>query len=117
MKRTKQTTDEIEWIKRGRGSLRIVLGGTLRVIKPNQRFMASPDQIPESFKDLIKPVEAFTEDQLPEVVETTPLKYELQQRGETGPWWDIVDSQGKVVNEKALRLDAANKFITELLAK
>ncbi len=109
MERTKKVdTDKIRWVKQGGGSLR--LHG--RIIKPGQRFNARLDEIPEGFRDVIIPL-----DKLPVEVEenvvATPAEYKLKQRG-TSTWYDVVDGNGKVLNEKAMRRTDALELIKVL---
>ncbi len=60
MERKKKPRDDerIRWRKIGGGSL--VLGK--RFIKPNQVFLARPDEIPKGFLDCIKPLEDLPEE-------------------------------------------------------
>ena len=102
MERTKKANpDTIRWVKQGGGSLR--LNG--RIIKPGQRFDARLDDIPEAFRDVIIPLDKLPvepEDNLAAV----PAEYKLKQRGTT-TWYDVVNSKGKALNEKAMhRTDA-----------
>lgn len=95
----------IRWKKIGNGSHRF---GN-RIIKPGQIFSAYPDQISETMRTFIVPV-----DELPEEEVVIPVEsfYKLQERGKG--WFDIVNSQGKIINENALRRDAALKYIQNI---
>ena len=83
-----------------------------KIIKPGEVFSALPSQIPEGFRDVVVPV-----DDLPEEVVMTPkvaeIEYTLKSRGQGG-WYDVVDSNGKIVNDKALKLTDANQLISDL---
>ena len=96
---------KILWKKIGKGSHRI---GN-KIIKPGQTFYAYPDQISETMRTFIVPL-----DELPAEEIVVPIEsfYKLQERGKG--WFDIVDSKGKVINENALRREAALKFIQSL---
>lgn len=112
MKRTTATEGRIQWKKLGRGSLRL---GNGKIIKPGQEFWAFEEEIPLAFRDLIKPLGDLPKTKV-EKVEAAPLEFTLKRRSKTSPWWDVMDLNGKKMNEKALRLDGANKLIDELTA-
>ena len=102
----------IRWKKIGGGSLK--LGG--RLIKPEQIFKANPDEIPEAFRDVIIPLDEIKEKQLSEeaIPDGKIAEYTLQPRANSKLWFDVVDSQGKVLNEKALKKEVAEKLIADL---
>ena len=103
---------KIRYKKIGGGSLRF--GG--KIIKPQQIFKARPDEIPEAFKDVIIPLDEVKEKQLTE--EAIPAgkvaEYILQPRANSKLWFDVVDSQGKVLNEKALKKEVAERLIADM---
>lgn len=83
--------------------------GRGRIIKPNQVFEATEEEIPKAFRDVVVPV-----DPLPQEAPLPVLSGGYQVRSRAPGWYDVVDSQGKVVNESALRQDAAQKLIEDL---
>jgi len=98
------------WKKTGGGSLR--LRG--RIIKPGQVFRAYSHEIPDSFKDVVIAIdgqESVTEDKK---VEAVALEYKLQPREGGGGWFDVVDTNGKRINEKACKRQAALDLIATL---
>ena len=97
---------KIRWKKLGGGSFRTRNG---RIIKPNQVFEASVEEIPKGFRDVVVPLEALPQDK---PLEVPPGNYQLRSRG--AGWYDIIDAQGKVVNENALRQDGARKLLEDL---
>jgi hypothetical protein len=106
------TDGKIWFQKKGGGSLRI-FG---RIIKPNEKFKARPQDIPESFKDIIVPLEKY--DVAEEVSVKQPAKlvnpvYTSKLREGTD-LYDVVDSKGKVLNDKALPKDVADRLISDL---
>ena len=118
MKRTKKVKKEaviindgkIQWIKKGRGSLKI--GG--KVIKQNQKFWAHSDVIGKGMRDLIIPLSTLPEEkklQLKEKEGKTP-KYEKVKKSHG--WYNVIDQFGKVVNEKGLREEDADTLILSL---
>lgn len=121
MERTKNVEvpveEKVRWKKLGGGSLR--LGG--KIIKPGQVFDAFPSQISKAFRDLVVPTNgrvdwdtAKPEPKLPPVAVTKPV-YELKPRGKSKSLFDVVDGQGKALNEKALTKVIAEKLIEDLL--
>ena len=94
-----------------------------RFIKPGQIFMAYPSEIPKSFRDLVLALSGDgkweqtkkEEESPPAPVKVTKPLYTIQPRGKSALWFDIVDAQGKVINEKGLKKEVAEKFIEDLL--
>jgi len=85
------------------------------LIKPNQIFKAYARDIPRAFRDCIIPMEGGTyeETNIVEEIKTDgkPIfKIEPKGRG----WFNIVNADGKVINEKALRDDEAKEMLKEL---
>jgi len=111
MERTKVelTNEKIQWKKIGGGSLR--LNG--RIIKPGQIFDAKPSDIPTGFRDVVVPLEPIREKAEPPI-EVIKVEYTLKQRGKSPLWFDIVDSNDKVLNEKALKKAEAEQLIVDL---
>jgi len=97
-------------------------GGSLRfqgkIIKPNQEFWADPIDIPETFRDIVIPVDPLGLEKKKETVEEvkegeSSVVYSLKHRG--GGWFDVINSEtGKVINEKALPKGEAEKLIESL---
>ena len=110
MERTnKPASGTIRWQKIGGGSFRL----KNRIIKPNQKFSATEDEIPQAFRDVVVRL-----GDVPAAAETPPIKavdssYTLKARGKGG-WYDVVNSSGKVLNEKALKKEVAEKLIEDL---
>jgi hypothetical protein len=118
MERTKKNEPEkIRWRKTGGGSLRIRLDGKDRIIKPGQKFSARVEDIPEAFRDTVLPLD---EGEYKEVVGKSEKvegavkpEYFAQHRG--GGWYNIVDANGKKVNEGALKREEAEAMIAKLM--
>ena len=114
MERTKNPGEDtgaklIWWRKTGGGSFRL----GRRIIKPNQKFKAAEHEIPKAFRDVIIPLQ-----DLPSKVPVAPIKgiepvYTIKPRG-SGGWYDVVDTKGKALNEKALKKDIAEKLVADL---
>jgi hypothetical protein len=109
---------EITWRKIGGGSLRFIRG---KIIKPNEIFSATPDEIPDSLRRYVIPME-----QLPEpdpiipvksfvVQEKEPATYEMKKQN--GGWYNVINTvSGKSINDKGLREKAARQLVEELNA-
>jgi hypothetical protein len=107
---TLPTDNRIWWRKVGGGSLRI----GKRIIKPNEKFQASPEDIKPAFRDLVVPLEDVPEiagNKVPTVIKS---EYKLQPRGKSNTWFDVVDKNGKVLNDKGMQKDKAEKLIKDL---
>lgn len=132
--RTNQDTTLPRWKKIGGGSFRV----NGMIIKPNEIFHMAEKDIPTAFRDLVVPL-----DEKPVQVEQKkkPLKKEVavtvekaakKEEAETKQthvdeavfrlderrvgWFDIVDEEGKRINEKALRKEKAEELLAQLLA-
>ena len=115
MERTKKivvkTTDETPWWQKvGGGSLRI---GN-KIIKPNERFQAAPEDISEAFRKFVIPIggnsgfkaSAKGTKENPVQVKANKPVFTVKSHG-TGKLFDIVDNKGKAVNDKPLKEEAA----------
>lgn len=100
----------IRWQNTGGGVLFLKDG---RKIKSGDVFFASPNQISLAFRDTIKPLDKMVN--MDDVIEKTAVKttYNLVRRG-AGNWYDIVDSNNKIVSEKALQKEKALEYIKNL---
>jgi len=111
-----QNPDEVKirFRKVGGGSLR--LGN--RIIKPGQVFTAAPKDIPKAFRDLVVAVggnfDFAKPAPLPPPVVGKKPTYKLQPRGESKTLFDVVDAQGKVLNDKGLKKEIAEQLIEDL---
>ena len=92
-------------------------GGTFlwnnHFIKQNQVFLAYPEDIPKQFRDLVVPLEEIVEPLaiLQKVEIDNSIIYTLEE--ESGKW-NIIDSQGKKLNERLLTLEEANRILKAL---
>ena len=114
--------DIMTWKKIGGGSLRF----NGHIIKPGQTFQATRDEIPKAFLDTIVPTDFIKGDPtsprrkpaqgstITPIVNAPEVVYTVKARG-TGGWYDVVDSNGKALNEKALKKDIAEKLAHDLL--
>jgi hypothetical protein len=102
---------KIKWKRIGGGSHRLP-NGTL--VESGVPFDATPEEIPKAFRDVIVPVnpeelQALLE---PPDIDPAPSLYSLKSRGPKA--WDVVDGQGKVINEKPLTKAGAEELIKSL---
>lgn len=101
------TPKPIRWKKIGNGSF--ILNN--RYIKPGQTFMATVEEIPKAFRDVVVPVEGLPEDPLLNVKKSS--NYSIVEIEGTNTW-NIVDGQGKVLNEKPMVRIEAEKLLKAL---
>ena len=116
----KNNPNAILWHKTGGGSLHITINKKVKIVKPGEKFYAEPHEIPEAFRDVIIPidskgqrvsVEVATEQEKVEEAEAKVV-YNLKHRG--GGWWDVVNEEGKAINETALKKDKAEELLNSL---
>lgn len=120
MKRTKKSVSEdkdakvLSWKKNGGGTFYL---NKNRIIKPNEVFQATEDEIPLAFRDNIVSVDS------PGVIPkkaTKPkpvvnVEFTKKERENSKGWWDVFDQNDKKVNENALREDEADSLIAKLM--
>lgn len=115
----RKKVDGIWWRKINGGSVALTIGGKRKKIKPNQKFVAAEEEIPMVFRDSIIRLDGVDMTQskpedknkpIPEEVEKP--EYSLKQR--SPGWFDIVDANGKVITEKALRKGDAEKAVEDM---
>ena len=84
-----------------------------RIIKPNQIFMAHPDEVPKGVRDVVIPLDDLPEEEFV-VAPVQSTVYDIVERGTKG-WFDVVEPvSGKALNESALRRAAAEELIAAL---
>lgn len=95
----------LRW-KKLNGSLRL----PNRIIKPNEIFLARRSDLPKAFMDNIMLLDETPVTATKKVVKT--LVYSLSKRDDG--FFNIVDSNGKVLNEKPLKESAAKVLLEDL---
>lgn len=98
----------LRWQKIGGGDLHIAN----HILKPNERFWAARESLPQGFLDSIIPLSELPDKKEEVKMEPNELGYKIKPRG--GGWYDIVDDNGKQLNEKSMRESEANKILAEL---
>ena len=99
-------SNKVWFTKLGGGILRLANG---RIIKPNQRFQIDPREIPAAFMDTLKAEDPEkAEEVLSNKVDVVPTVYEIKE--DTPGWYDVVDANGKAINEKKLRQGQAESL-------
>jgi hypothetical protein len=95
---------EIKWKNTGGGKFRMRNG---KIIPPGGVFFAASVDIPKAFRDTIKPMEPEPE------LTVTPIKvtYSIERKGS---WYHVMDNNGKQVNEKGLKKEAAEAMLNAL---
>ena len=124
---------QLQYKKIGGGSARLVLSGRRKIIKPNQRFFAFPEEIPAGFKDTIillegqaAPAAASKGKQEPVEkvfkVRVRPKNDEdpdpgVNKKGKAKKWYNVVNKDNdKVMNPEALTQAEARKLADSLNA-
>jgi len=100
------------------------IDGRIRIIKPNEQFSAAEHEIPEGFRDRVRRLDAGPKEVLapppkappvePVEVEETPTELEYFVEPRSPGYFNVVDKNGKVMNEKALRAAAAEELVKSL---
>lgn len=132
MRRTIVDTEKVKWVNKGGGSFYANINGKVKIIKPGEVFSASLEDIPDSFRDVLRlvPPEVKVASEIkptpkpvvnptpvePVVEEKTPTVLEYSVVTRSAGYFDVVDKNGKVVNEKALRAAAAAELVESLKA-
>ena len=105
--------NRIEWINRGgpfytRDRTRIIKG---------QKYMATPEEIPEAFRDTQKPVDPVTASIAlkPKEIEQARPSFRIEQRGNT-KFYDIINEKGKRMNERNLHREDALDLLSQLMS-
>jgi len=102
------TEGEILHIKIGGGSFHF----KGKIIKPKQTFLADPDEIPKGFRDIVKPIEDKPENRKKPKVPAVPTYKKVKiEKGDKKGKWNVVNSDGKVLNEKPLNEKDADALI------
>lgn len=122
MERTKKADpDAILWKKIGGASVHLTIMDRPKIVKPGETFYARVDEIPTAFRDMIVPVDPLgSKVTVKEAVEAVKIEeaeaksiYNLKHRG--GGWWDVVNEDGKRVNESAMKKPEAEELLNSLL--
>jgi hypothetical protein len=108
-------SDRIRWRKIGGGFLRL----PNRIIKPGDIFEASPSDIPKAFRDQVIPLDPVelvrVEEKPAEALQPKEeFTYEKRKRG-SNDMYNIYDSRGKKINEKALTSEEADMYLEALM--
>lgn len=101
----------VRWIKRGGGGLSLRDG---REITAGE-FTAHPDDIPQAFRDIVARADGMEPEE--PLVPTSPppvnTTYSIKTAGLPGKF-NVVDGQGKVINEKGLTAAEAKTLLESL---
>lgn len=105
---------KLRWRKVGGGSLRVNIGGVKRIIKPGEVFSADLEELPKSSMDLLVCLDSAD---LQKVVKSekarepfVPVVYTLKKVKGTD-LWNLIDSEGKALNEKPLSKVSAEELL------
>lgn len=98
---------KIRWKKIGGGSFRMQSG---RIIKPQEVFTASEDEIPKAFRDVVIPLDELPKEPPLEIVDPG---FEIRSSGPG--WYKIYSKDGKCLTDKAMRQAEAQAKLQELV--
>lgn len=87
-----------------------------RIIKPGEVFLAKLDEIPTGFHDVIVCLDKIPKKEQQtkeekELTQTEPL-FTLHDKG--GNWYDVINPEGKAINDKSLRRADAEELMEAL---
>jgi hypothetical protein len=110
------------WKKLGGGSFRIQKrNGNAKIIKPGEIFRAWPDEIPSGFRDLCKPLDGDVvwenggkSGKKAQPIPGVKSVYHLSPRDDDSSLFDILNPEGKVLNEVPLEEEVAKQLIADL---
>ena len=105
---------QLKWKKTGGGSFRLASG---KIIKPNQIFEATIEEIPKSFRDVVICLDEIAKKEIKKNdVLPQSVQYEVRPRSSQGTWFDLINmTTGKPINENALRKADAEKMKIDLV--
>lgn len=98
----------IRWRKIGGGSF--ILNN--RFIKPGQVFTAKASEIPFAFRDLVIPLDKLPDPDVNLLIKKQ-VNYVITPVADTDTY-NIVDKQGKILNEAPMSKEEAESFLTVL---
>ena len=106
----------IKWKKIGGGSFRLYSG---KIVRKNEVFSAPLHHIPLAFRDTLQPINKEDIEEIEKEIKIGSVSLEGKQhkytiQPYTRGWWNIIDGNEKVVNEKALRKSDAEKMLKNL---
>lgn len=108
---TETEEGQIKWKKTGGGSFKL----RNRFIKPGETFYARPDEIPQSFRDMVVPLGALPPAvSAPQVKRTKKSVWEVQPRGKSKSQFDVVNEAGKKMNEAVMTKEKAEALANDL---
>ena len=100
-------TKKIRWLNKG-GPFRSPSG---TIINHGKTFFAEPFEIPESFRDVIVPVDPIVD---ASVVEAVLPGYTTVLVDADANTFNILDGRGKIVNESPLSAEDAEAFLARM---
>lgn len=135
MKRTKanQNNNDPRWERRGGGVSYLRIRGRLHIIKPGQRFYAPEEDVHDSFRDVIvqiadgKKTKQKTSSKSSGKKSSSKTSAKKGKADKSGNYkivpaegddgkFNVVDVNKKVVNQKPLEPEQANKLLDDLTA-
>lgn len=121
MERTKkeiviEQSTKLRWQKTGGGSLRF---GN-RIIKPGEVFEANLDELPKAFMDTLICLDKADLQKVQDVVrretQTPEILYRLAKSKTAKTLWDVINAEGKPINEVSLEKVSAEELLAAVNA-
>lgn len=100
----------LTWKKIGGSSLKL----PNRLIPPGATFKARASEISKAFRDVVILLDKVPEASKPPEPKPVKSSYSIQPRGKSKSLFDVVDSFGKVINEKPLPKAVAEQLKADL---
>ena len=118
---------KIHWHNTGGSSSRLKLDGKDRIIKPNEKFYAFDWEVPQAFRDILKPIDgtvlpAKEGGKVPEQFKGKKPEFTVKQqesgitiepKGKSKTWFNVV-KDGEVLNPKAKSKTDAESLKSDL---
>ena len=110
-----QASTAMSWRKTAGTFLLRRKDGTEERIEAGQVFQALPEEIPLTFRDTIRPVDpAELEARVDPPLDVVSPNYRVEPRGKLPGRFNVVDGQGKVINEQPLTATEAQSLLEDL---
>jgi hypothetical protein len=87
-------------------------GVKTKIVKRNQRFRTVPSNVPKAFRDIVKPMDDLTDDDIPQA-ESVPTGFRIKPRGRKGEY-DVVGLNGKPINDDPLSEEDSKALLEKL---
>lgn len=112
-KRSTKTQEKFYWVRTTAGNVYV---NDERHTK-GEVFIADPADVPKGALDVVKRCNKDGSLHQEPVKKAKSQTYEMQSRGKSKTWWDVLDGNGKRINDRALSKKDAAMLLKELQNK